>query len=295
MTDNRISKINEQYFGDIREKRYLMEVYRDCLEKLITCGLINELYILRLKDHDHSGQGLCQSCSNLRVIRDSSFDALVLNLRLLFSPNHKRLASDFLKATSRLNDQDFVDYFKVAYDYDVSVDEISNLTGIAEASSEASERINTLYVDKLNPYQSNIFHQSSSGRHYQIEHTEGEFLGMKSNIYKRSVKFERNLKNFRDMLGQFAKIVHNYMRFTTSSKFLREIYIDQYILEGIGLFNLNIQDSDSERIRDQIKDDLEEHLHVLVCGDGSSKHNYLSSLRIEKYYKERDTKEANAN
>ena len=290
MTENLIIKINNDYFGEVREKRYLMEVYRDCLEKLITCGVINELYILQRKDHDHSGQGLCQSCTNLKVIRDSMFDALILNLRLLFSVNHKRLAHDFLKSVARLDRKDFESYFKQKYDYDISEKELDDVCTIAHNSNNAKEKINSVYVARLNPYQSNVFHQSNDGLHYDVEHTEGEFFGMKSNMYKRSVKFERNLKHYRDMLGELAAVIHDFTRYTTSSKFFREIYIDRYILDCIDLFNITVDEAARENMRELITNDLEEHLHVLKCGEGQAKHNYLAGLRIERLLKERDAK-----
>ena len=203
MTENPIAKINNDYFGDVREKRYLMEVYKDCLEKLITCGVVNELYIIKRKskEHNHTGQGLCQSCISMSVIRDSMFDALVLSLRLLFSNKHKRLARDFLKAVAKLDRNDFESYFEQKYDYRISDKELDEVSIITSKSNDAKKNINSVYVESLNPYQSNVFHQSKDGLHYDVKHTEGEFFGMRSNMYTRSVKFERNLKPYRNMLG----------------------------------------------------------------------------------------------
>jgi len=294
MAENPITKINNDYFGEVREKRYLMEVYRDCLEKLITCGVVNELYIIKRKskEHDHTGQGLCQSCIGMGVIRDSMFDALVLSLRLLFSENHKRLARDFLKAVAKLDRRDFESYFKQKYDYQISNKELDDVSIIASKSNDAKKNINSVYVEHLNPYQSNVFHQSNNGLHYDVKHTEGEFFGMKSNMYTRSVKFERNLKPYRNMLGELASVIHDFTRYTTSSKFFREIYIDQYISDCIDLFSISIDEVAKENMRDLIKSSLEDHLHVLVCGDGMAKHNYLAGLRIQKLQNERDAKKA---
>ena len=295
MQDSLVIKINNDYFGEVREKRYLMEVYRDCLEKLITCGVVNELYILRLKDHDHSGQGLCQSCTNMSVIRESMFDALILNLRLLFSVKHKRLAHDFVKSVAKLDREDFKTYFNQKYDYDISDKELDVISVIAVNGNNAKEKINGIYTERLNPYQENVFHQSNSGLHYEVEHTVGEFFGMKSNVYKRSVKFERNLKHYRDMLGELASVIHDFTRYTTSSKFFREIYIDRYILDCIDLFSISVDEATKEDIRNLIASDLEDHLHVLKCGEGMSKHNYLTGLRIERRLKEQEARKADKN
>lgn len=279
---NKIKSIREEYFGKDRERRYILQVYKICVEKLIVSNLITELLIANTNQHDHTNKVLCRACKTMFELRDSCFDSLYLHLRLLFAKGNKKLAHQFLSEVSNLTLNDYMEYFLESYSYALSAQNKGKLGKLSQQSKDALATIEKLYKESIGPYQMNAFHQADDGVHYDVKHEVGDWFGLPSNIYTRSSRFSRNPKPVREMLGVLVTVLHDFMRMTGIHYYLDEVKVEPIARDSIGLFNIRIDEATISKSIAEMDSSLKDHLHILDCGDGLSLHNQLQFLMIQK-------------
>lgn len=278
---DKIIKIREKYFGGERDTRYILKVYRDCLEKLILSAIVTELFTINATRHTHPKNTLCRKCDILLQVSDSCYDSLYLHLRLLFSMNHKKLAHTFLEDVASLKEKDFRDYFARVHGCTLSSESINEMTTVATEATKTLAKIKKLYTKHISRYQTEVFHQSKSGRHYNVEHKVEDSDGFPINIYVRSSKFTRNPKAASDMLGLLSSCVHDYMRLTGTYYHMNTIKPEDSIKDISDLFNIEYDQSEVDKMIKLISDDLNDHIHLLECGDGLRIHNQLQFMMMK--------------
>ena len=281
---NKIALLNDSFFGRDTTKRYVMRVYSDCLEKIILVNTINELWVRDEAHHNHVEGVGCSKCDVFSQVSYSCTDSLFLHLRLLFSREEPLLASDFLNTLSGIDKDDITVYFKMRYDYALSEAEFKNLQQVIDSADSAVGKISKIYIKRIEPYQSYVFHQQVNGRHYKVASSAikgGSGLKIINNI--KSDKFKRDLVSARDILVEFSEVLHHYKKTFCVYQNNTKINVDNYVAEITKLINACVQKDEIDQIVKVTTSHVDNLVHALECSDGLKNHNTLTSIALKRH------------
>lgn len=277
----KIKVINDQYFGSERTHRYVMHVYRECVEKLIVTNTLVEVWSRTKGAHKHAKGSNCSQCSIFFQIYHSCADSLFLHLRLLFSKEEPHLANALLGLIKELSIKDFEDYYMKQYDHQLTSQEVAAIEPLFSLTARNLPKLNQLYIKRIEPYQSFAFHQPDNGKYYKVQtvHKKGE--GIKFITHTRKQKFKRDLAAAKDMLNLLADVIHAYLKLSSKYFHIPAIYPQNSIDEIANLLGVDIDEKTLEDLRNDARKHTEKMVHILECGGGLNSHNRLLFERIK--------------
>jgi hypothetical protein len=278
----RIETINEKYFGDKKTHRYLLDVYRECVEKLITVNVLIEVWAGTKGAHEHTKGRNCSACTVFYQVCFSCIDSLFLHLRMLFSREEYGLADSFLNEVKELSVDDFKSYYKTKYEHEVSEAEQKTIEPLFALARDSLLKISSLYFKRVEPYQAFVFHQPEGGEYYNvtIKRQKGEGINYVTHVKKG--KFKRDLQAAKEMLDLAAEVIHLYLKFSSKYYHTLDIYPRTYVKEIVALLGV-------EQVGKEAIDDIainatihsKQMVHVLECSGGLKSHNGLEVAKIK--------------
>lgn len=282
-----IKELESRYFGRDKTKRYMLEVYRECVDKIITANVLFELTQKHLEREEHTQGHSCQECLVLNILADSCTDSLYLHLRVLFSKQEPDMAYSFLNDVTKLKFVDFEEYFKNKYTYDFKESAlVDTLTDTAEGNLG---RISRLYLARIEPYQKFAFHQQENETHYKVSSQHTNLGGLKIIKNTRKKKYRQDISAARDMLEAFSQVVHEISKLACMHDY-RQTYLVTKLAESIiNLVDIETLPGERSRIIQSTKDNTSDIVHIFECGSGLNRHNQLVFMQIHKIMQARET------
>lgn len=281
----KIEEINNKYFGSERTHRYLIDVFSECVEKLIVVNVLIEVWMQTNGAHKHDNGRVCNQCKLFYQICFSCIDSLFLHLRLLFSRQEINLANAFLTDLKELITDDFTEYYDSQYNHTLSEDEKKSLDQLFELATDNLPKISDLYMKRVEPYQAFAFHQPEDGKYYKVTtaHRKGE--GIKYVTHTRKGKFKRDLEAAKVMLDLIADVIHAYIRLSSSWYHAQNIYPQNYVKETIALLGVeSVSDDITSEIINNATKHTEKMVHLLECSGGLNSHNGLIFKKIQSVH-----------
>ncbi len=277
----KLQKINQEFFGKERTNRYVMNIYRECVDKLITTNTLIEVWSRTKGAHEHINGRNCNQCDMFFQIYHSCTDSLFLHMRLLFSKEEPYLADAFLKTINNLNIDDFKSYYSTKYQHNLIPEEIGVIKPLPILAGENLSKISALYMKRIEPYQNFAFHQPSNGKYYKVDTTRQNGEGIKFVTHSRRQKFKRDLAAVKEMLDLFTEVIHSYLRLSSTYFHVLKVFPENYAKEMSTFIGVEL----SESVMSDIVNDITKHtgkmIHMLECGDGLSSHNKLEYIKIK--------------
>lgn len=278
----KIETINERFFGSKKTNRYLVDVYKECAEKLITTNTLLEVWGRTKGAHAHERGKNCNHCAVFFQIYYSCVDSLFLHLRLLLSKEEPFLADDFLKSVKDLSVKDFKSYYQTKYEHSVTKDEEEVIKPLFALVNTNLNKLTELYRKRIEPYQAYAFHSPENGKYYKVNTSVKKGEGIKFVTHKKQPKFKRDLSAAKEMLNLIGKVFHDYLKLTSSYYHVNKIYTENYIKEIISLLGVELNEKDLDDLVKSTAQHTKEIVHVLECSSGLSSHNGLQSIKIKR-------------
>lgn len=277
-----VEGINEKFFGDEKTRRYLLDVYRECVEKLIVANVLVEVWAKTKSGHGHTKGRNCNTCAVFFQIYFSCVDSMFLHLRLLFSRQEPALADSFLKSVKGLVMDDYRSYYDAKYEYEINEVEQKVIEPLFPLTKDNLSKISTLYLKRIEPYQAFAFHQPKDGKYYKVTTGERAEEGMKYVTYTLSRKFKHDLRPAKEMLELLAEVIHLYLKVSSKYYHVLKIYPQNYVKEMVWI--LGVEQVGDEAIDNMIANatkNTEKMIHVIECSGGLNSHNGLIFKKIE--------------
>lgn len=280
-----IQEINERFFGKEKTNRYIMHIYRDCVEKLIITNTLVEVWARTKGVHEHVKGRNCNQCAVFFQIYHSCADSLFLHLRLLFSREEPYLADTLLKSIKELDIEDFKAYYNTQYEHVLINEEIEAIKPLFTLTEENLSKLAELYMKRVEPYQSFAFHQPHDGKYYKVNTTRKKGEGIKFVTHTKKQKFKRDLAAAKDMLDLLAEVIHLYLKLSSRYFHIFTIYPQNYIKEIAALLGVELDETVvNDLINDAVKR-TEKMVHILECSGGLNSHNGLEFAKVKEAYK----------
>lgn len=276
-----VKEINEKFFGDEKTHRYLLDVYRECAEKLIVANVLVEVWAKTKAGHGHVKGRNCNTCAVFFQIYFSCADSIFLHLRLLFSRQEPTLANAFLESVGELNIGDFEAYYYDKYDHKVSEDEQKVIEPLFPLAKDNLLKISSLYLKRVEPYQAFVFHQPKDGKYYKVTTSQRAEEGMKYVTHTLSRKFKHDLRPAKEMLDLLADVIHMYLKVSSKYYHVLKIYPQNYVKEMVWI--LGVEQVGEKTINDMVNNAIkntEKMIHILECSGGLNSHNGLVFSKI---------------
>lgn len=279
-TNTKIEAINYDFFGTKKTNRYLIDVYRECIEKLIVANVLIEVWAGTKRHHKHTVGKNCNFCAVFYQIYYSCIDSLYLHIRLLFSEKEPLLAASFLKAVMGLNIQDFEKHYNEKYGYKLSKTDKKAIASLLSSAPTAQADLSKLYLKRVEPYQSFSFHHPDDGKYYAVKTTTESHEGVRVVTHTKSSKFSRDLRAAKEMLDLFGSIVRQYLKVSSTYFHALKIYPESYVLETCKLLGVQLDEKALSTVVLNAEKNTEGMIHVLECSGGLHSHNGLVFAKI---------------
>lgn len=277
----KLAEINANFFGKENTNRYLLDVFRECIEKLIISNVLIEVWAGTKRHHEHTKGTNCSFCLMFYQIYYSGIDSLFLHLRLLFSGKEPLLASAFLDSVLDLTIKDFEDYYRKEYEYSLTKADKSLVKSLLSNVQKTKDDLSELYLKRVHPYQSFAFHQPVDGRYYTVTtKTEGR-EGIKVVTHTKNSKFRRDLRSAKEMLDLLSDVIHPYLK--VSSTYYHTLKIDpkSYVYDISDLLGVKLDDKLLKNAITNATLHTEKMIHILDCSGGLKSHNGLVFQKIK--------------
>lgn len=282
MSTTKVEEINSMFFGDERTHRYLLDVYRECVEKFIVANVLVEVWARTKAGHEHIKGRNCNTCAVFFQIYYSCVDSTFLHLRLLFSRKEPALASSFLESVKALEMKDFKKYYDAKYDHKINKDEQKVIEPLFVLAEDNTQKISDLYLKRVEPYQAFAFHQPKDGKYYKVTTSERADEGMRFVTHTLEKKFKRDLQPAKEMLELIADVIHLYLRLSSKYYHVLKIYPKNYVDEMVSI--LGVESVGEKTISEMINNATiatEKLIHLLECSGGLDSHNGLLVAKLQ--------------
>jgi hypothetical protein len=279
--DLKIETINENFFGKEKTNRYIMDVYRECVEKLIITNTLIEVWARTKGAHEHTKGRNCSQCALYYQIYHSCTDSLFLHIRLLFSRKEPFLAEAFLNSINDLTVEDFKKYYDTKYEHTLNTAEIEAINELFVLAKTNLAELKSLYMKRIESYQSFAFHQPDDGKYYKVTTTQKKHQGIKFVKYDKRQKFKRDLASAKEMLDLFGDIIHAYLKLTSTYFHVLNLYPKNYVKEVTELLGVELDAKTQNDMENDVITHTEKMVHVLECSDGLNSHNGLEFVKIK--------------
>ena len=282
MITNKVEDINVMFFGDEKTHRYLLDVYRECVEKFIVANVLVEVWARTKAGHEHVKGRNCNKCAVFFQIYYSCVDSMFLHLRLLFSKKEPALASSFLESVMALEMEDFRKYYDDKYDHEINKEEQNVIAPLFTLADDKAQKISELYLKRVEPYQSFAFHQPKDGKYYKVTKSERADEGMRFVTHTLEKKFKRDLQPAKEMLELIAEVIHLYLRLSSKYYHVLKIYPKNYVEEMVAI--LGVESVGEKTISEMITNATiatEKLIHLLECSGGLNSHNGLLVAKLQ--------------
>lgn len=276
----KIQEINDRFFGEEKTNRYIMHIYRECVDKLIITNTLVEIWSRTKGAHEHVRGKNCVQCAVFFQIYHSCVDSLFLHLRLLFSREEPYLAYALLKSIRELDIEDFNLYYSTQYKHVLINEEIKATKPLFTLATENLSKLAELYMKRVEPYQSFAFHQPYNGKYYKVNTTHEKGEGIKFVTHIKKQKFKRDLSTAKDMLDLIAEVIHLYLKLSSKHFHIFTIYPQNYTKEIIALLGVELSETVTNELIDDTFKRTEKMIHVLECSGGLNIHNSLVHKQV---------------
>lgn len=277
----KLAKINANFFGKEKTNRYLLDVFKECIEKLIITNVLIEVWAGTKRHHEHTQGKNCNFCLVFYQIYYSCIDSLFLHIRLLFSGKEPLLATAFLDSLTDLSIKDFEDYYRKEYDYTLKEADKSLIQELLLSVQATKDSLSKLYLKRVEPYQSFAFHQPVDGIYYSVKTTTEGREGVKVVTHTKNSKFRRDLRSAKEMLDLLSDIIHPYLK--VSSTYYHTLKLDpkSYVFEICNLLGVEMEKKSLDNAITNATIHTEKMIHILECSGGLKSHNGLVFKKIE--------------
>lgn len=276
-----IQSINNKFLGDNKTNRYLLDIYRETVEKLIVTNVLVEVWAHTKRNHTHTRGSNCSKCAVFLQIYHSCVDSVFLHLRLLFSMKEPFLADKFLIAINSLTIDDFEAYYLSKYDCVLTPNDKRSIKSLIDASLLVKPKLETLYIKRIEPYQSYVFHQQADGSYYTVNTRTEAQEGMKVVIHSKNTKFSRDLRSAKEMLDLLGGIVHQYLKVSSTYFHTLKLNPKSYVTEISELLGVELDKKTLSNVILNAEKNTEDMVHLLECSGGLKSHNGLVFAKID--------------
>lgn len=283
MVKMNIEEINKEFFGNENTHRYLMDVYRECIEKLIVANTMVDVWARTKGTHTHLGKSNCVLCTVFFQIYFSCVDSLFLHLRLLFSRKELGLADSFLSKVKDLNESNFISYYTNTYSHSVTPDERELIKPLFKLADDNLTKVSELYIKRIEPYQLFVFHRPEDGKYYKVTTTRKSGEGLKRVSHIKKNKFKRDLVCAKEMLDLLGEVIHSYLKLTSKFYYTSKICPEDYVKEVIVVFGVEVEEKAKGEIIDSATKHTKSMVHVLECGSALNSHNQLMWAKLDRH------------
>ena len=278
----KVEEINTKFFGDEKTHRYLLDVYRECVEKLIVANILVEVWAKTKAGHGHVKGRNCSTCAVFFQIYYSCVDSMYLHLRLLFSRKEPVLANAFLESVRDLNVEDYSSYYYSKYEHNINEDEKKVIEPIFSLAKDNLSKISDLYLKRVHSYQTFAFHQPKDGKYYKVTTGQRSDEGMTYVTHTLSLKFKHDLRPAKEMLDLLAEVIHLYLKVSSKYYHVLKINPENYVKEMVWI--LGVEEVGDKAIKGMItnaKAHTEDMIHLLECSGGLNSHNGLVFSKVK--------------
>jgi hypothetical protein len=296
---NRVTIINEEYFGEDRSKTYLKDDFSAVLRAVVQRGVILDVFLEASRarhnkeeledggtafgDFDPDNAGFLSS------IFETYQKGLMVDVRQLLTPKETGTGGKFIKDIQKLNVDDFVDFYKNSKPDSTNIPPLllvdfmnarskdksikgadfidSNRTKIEQAVKDLVAKAKQLqskgYFNKIvRDYQALEFHKDNRPEKYDTREGATDFPFMNGKMTIRSRKSKVEIKSIDECLNDFAEIVMIYQSLVSkNTNFLGSNWpLDTYIERTFALFSKEIPDSTKKKAAQ----DIVKYLHKSI-------------------------------
>lgn len=278
----KIEQINEDFFGKEKTHRYLLDIYRECAEKLLISHTLADAWLRTKGAHEHTPGRNCNQCVLFFQIYDSCVDSLFLHLRLLFSREESNLADSFLKAVEDLTLDDFKAYYSINYEYDLTSNELNTIKPLPTLAGNTIPKLSKLYIKRIEPYQSYAFHRPKDGRYYEVTTTRTDGEGIKYVTHNLKSKFKKDLWAATQMLNLLSDVIHMYLKVSSTYYHTLKIYPQNYPKEILSLIGVEVGEEVLSIMLKNITQHTKKMVHLLECSGGLNSHHGLIFKKLTR-------------
>lgn len=271
----KVQEINDTFFGEEKTNRYIVHIYRECIDKLIITNTLVEVWSRTKGAHEHARGNNCVHCAVFFQIYNSCADSLFLHLRLLFSREEPCLADALLRSIGKLDIEDFKSYYITQYEHVLIDEEIKSIKPLFTLTAQNLSKLSELYMKRIEPYQSFAFHQPHNGKYYKVNTTQSKGEGIKFVTHTKNQKFKRDLAAAKNMLDLIAEVIHLYLKASSKYFHIFTIYPQNYIREISALLGVELSETVTNELTEDTVKRTKKMIHVLECGGGLNAHNGL--------------------